>query len=564
MLTSLFLVVAPLHQVHAQEVTCPTNVLMAMSRAAAACVSMGPDQGCYGSGQVITEVRDQYPLPPLTQPGERIALDALSVIRTESEGDTWSTAYLNLHGSFNRALGQRVAIWLIGSTILANNARSIPEAEVIASGNAIIRSQPDQDEPIVAQVAVNTPLIANGYSDDAAWVRVFIPNLAAIGWVSTDSLDFVPFTDLALIDDPEAGYASPFRFMYLISGTDDALCADAPQSGMMIQSANGRESVYFLLNNVILDISGTIFVQASAGGTLDVNVIDGFTSVTTKLAQRESIAAYTLIPPGSRIRVPLDERGLGIESDLQIEPFDAAALAPLPISILPFRVAQIPQALPTEQIAEQIAEQLATRQLENATPAPTLIALPTVDMSCRREMRDAADLFAGPGTFFEVVGRLGDAALVVPEVQATDPDGVIWWQLISGSWVAADNVRETGTCDPVPDVPIAPPSPTNTIGMETCEPDSGPIRVGQQVTFRFTPPGFATMGEAIAAVRVDPGAITVDADRLSISVTDPLQVSRLAVVRTFYGTWTAVTGTHRAIGQRLSYSVVCDFTVPAE
>lgn len=549
----------------AQTDTCSTETALSVARAASACTAAPVGYGCYGGGVVTNELRNNADSAPLSQPGDITPLRDIGILRTEQSGQTLSAALLNMEGSFNRSLGINITMWAYGTTVLANNAPHITEADVVTSAGALVRSRPSEETGvIIAQIPVNTIVTANGYSEDAAWARIFVPNAAAVGWVSAESLVDLPYRELALIDSPESGYTEPFMSLFILTGQDDAACAGAPESGVIIQ-ANGRDNTYFVINNAVVRLRGTILIQTAREQFMDVNVLDGTTHVTTDFALLRDDSrfeeALIPVPPGSRARFTLDTTSLAIPQVPPIEPYDQEMVAAAPILLLPGRAVQVPQALPTEQIATQQA--LAITPFATRIP-PTLVPTPTTDMTCVREMRNSADLYAGPGTFFEVTGRLQAGASAFPELKATDPSGVVWWQLINGSWVQESDTIEVGFCQEIPTAPIAPPPPTNVIVLEACEADNGPVRVGQRVTFRFTPPAFATVGEAIAAVRIDPGRITVNDQPLSVNATEPRTIGMLSVIRTFYAEWVAVSGTHRVVAQRLGYGISCDFTVPNE
>jgi hypothetical protein len=99
---------------------------------------------------------------------------------------------------------------------------------------------------------------------------------------------------------------------------------------------------------------------------------------------------------------------------------------------------------------------------------------------------------------------------------------------------------------------------------------NGPIRAGQWVTLEFLPAPFEGLDAARRAISVDPGRITIDnRDRLYVWASEPILISPYDIpleerryVRVFSAEWGATPGTHRIIGQRLSYILNCDVTVP--
>jgi hypothetical protein len=147
--------------------------------------------------------------------------------------------------------------------------------------------------------------------------------------------------------------------------------------------------------------------------------------------------------------------------------------------------------------------------------------------------------------------------------QVADSGGTAWYQLRTGGWIQAAAVRSSEACGTVPSTEVVQPPRTNTLVMETCDTTNGPIRVGQYVTIEFTDGGWETIGDAQEAPRIDPGRISVNTLRLSVYADPPmLIVQPERYYRRFSAQWRAEAGTWRIQSDRLSYSLICDVTVP--
>ncbi|MEO1289399.1 MAG: hypothetical protein AAFV93_16675, partial [Chloroflexota bacterium] len=103
---------------------------------------------------------------------------------------------------------------------------------------------------------------------------------------------------------------------------------------------------------------------------------------------------------------------------------------------------------------------------------------------------------------------------------------------------------------------------SNTLILETCDTTNGPLRSGQWVTIEFIHGSWRTLGEAQNATTIDRGRITVNQQWLWVDAAPPRQVAEERFYRTFSGSWLAEAGTYRITGGRLTYSVICDVTVP--
>jgi hypothetical protein len=111
------------------------------------------------------------------------------------------------------------------------------------------------------------------------------------------------------------------------SASDDAPCAQAPNSGVVIQTPDGAASVRIRIDEVIIDLNGTAFVTSQADGDMTTNVVDGAAVIT---AQGDSSTAVA----GTQVTVPLqDGAPVGVPSDPQA--YDTTDVQALPTTLLP-------------------------------------------------------------------------------------------------------------------------------------------------------------------------------------------------------------------------------------
>lgn len=170
-----------------------------------------------------------------------------------------------------------------------------------------------------------------------------------------------------------------------------------------------------------------------------------------------------------------------------------------------------------------------------------------------------------------VISPAGDRRAFDSET-TTDTRGAVWWQLENSGWIARADVVERGDCSgkavPIAGRVAAPP--TNTYSLERCESFSGPVRSGQRVTFEFIPPAWDNIGEALAALRTDPGRFIINSNQYYATVSAPFQLGENVdplegrYLRRFALIWTAEPGTYRITGDWLHYEPICDLTVPVE
>ncbi|MCB9457611.1 MAG: hypothetical protein H6671_16620 [Anaerolineaceae bacterium] len=104
--------------------------------------------------------------------------------------------------------------------------------------------------------------------------------------------------DIDLRNATAEGY-SPLQAFYFSSGMGDSQCAEAPESGILIQTPKGQGQIAFRVNNVDIALGSTAFLQAAAGDALYVNLLEGQATVTA-FDEAQTVLA------GEMLSVPLD------------------------------------------------------------------------------------------------------------------------------------------------------------------------------------------------------------------------------------------------------------------
>jgi hypothetical protein len=119
----------------------------------------------------------------------------------------------------------------------------------------------------------------------------------------------------------------PMQAFYFQSGLDDAPCAEAPDSGILIQTPEGVAEVNLLVNEVDIRLGSTAYLQAQPNREMTISVVEGQATVT---AQGTSV----LVPAGTRARVPMDANALASGVPVGPEPYTDGDLAALPLGNL--------------------------------------------------------------------------------------------------------------------------------------------------------------------------------------------------------------------------------------
>ncbi|MCA9911716.1 MAG: hypothetical protein KC496_00140 [Anaerolineae bacterium] len=530
---------------------CPVSVLQAFARAGAACTDVERDQACYGNG-TVSATFDAMSSETFALPGERAGVGLMQqLIVGGEEAAAYSIAQMQLQASIvSTQPGRNLLVLAYGDATLTNLVPVRPTVRVTSTGTLNIRNLPSvSGGELLAELPLRTSVTATGITAEGDWLRVEVPNTSEIGWVSRAVFAATEnFTSLNIVDETTP-FLRPFQVMTIVTGREDAPCEGAPESGVILQAPNNEDTVDLTVNGISLAIAGTVFVQAAPDAEMRLSVLDGYLITRAGTEPQYAVA-------GSQLLIPLDA-GLSLAGAMSpAEPYTLANLTALPINSLNYRV-QIAAPITPEALQAQIAALTA-----EPTPIPETEAQ-TVSQRCIRTAASRVTLYAGPGTFYEVIREVRGGSRIFPVLRLTDSGGTTWWQLSEGHWMLASGGRSEGECTDIPVTDVVQPPSYNVLSLERCEALNGPVRAGQYVEIQFVDGGWETIGEALQAPRIDPGRITVNEQWLWVYASDPVLISSPErYYRTFGAGWIAQPGTYRIVGSRLSYTVICDITVP--
>ncbi|MBN1563459.1 MAG: SH3 domain-containing protein [Anaerolineae bacterium] len=533
----------------AQETdNCPQRVLVALARAGAVCQRIEHEQACYGYGSVAATITPDMPDVTFAAVGDFAPISALRDLRVQSTNSPdWSVVMLQIGADLVDTEQRSITFLLFGDAAITNQVPFTPEIMITSTGTLYVRETPDMDAAIITRLGLRDTAMANGRTEDGQWLRITIPNTSQLAWVSREVLTTQEDINQLDIVDETTPFFRPFQVFTLQSGTNDAPCSGTPESGLLIQTPNTFTEVTLIVNGVTLRIAATAFLQTDESG-LAVHVLDGYAEVRS-----QGSAQY--VPAGAQAHIALDANLVAAGAPDSAVPYPLVRLESLPLNNLSYRFA-LPEPPSQDTIDQLVAAYYA--------PPPTPV--PAEDEAerdrCVRETHRNASLWAGPGMYYEVVRPIAFGTRVYPVYQVTDAENIVWWQLTNNNWIRVDAVTSTGECADVPITDVIRVPPTNTLTLERCDTSNGPIRPGQRVTIEFTPSAFKTYNEAIAGMAFDPGRITVGSQAISVYASNPIKIAEERYIRVFRGTWIAQAGTYRIVGQRLSYILNCDITVP--
>lgn len=100
----------------------------------------------------------------------------------------------------------------------------------------------------------------------------------------------------------ESGSYGDMQAFYFRTGIADAPCSAAPESGILIQTPNSAERITLNINEAVVTLGSTAFLQAVPGDAMRVSILEGTGEVTAG-------GASVAVPAGTQVSVPLDGDG---------------------------------------------------------------------------------------------------------------------------------------------------------------------------------------------------------------------------------------------------------------
>lgn len=523
--------------------TCPTSIFLAMSRANTACSDLDRNFLCYGNGTITVDA--DTALDVFSQQGDVTPIESINTISLTDESPEYSMATMSLQANLlNVQAGRRVTMLMYGDVELTNHVDVLPQVTLIATGLLNIRRTTEADGEIIMELPLRSNLTAIGKAEEEGWFRVLVPDTDELGWVNQALVNIEGDPTQLLIVDETIELQRPFQIMSIATTPDDAPCDGTPNSGVLVQTPNTDSApVDMTINGTDFNILGTMLIHAQPDAEMHVYVLNGQVEV-----------AGELVPSGAMTTVSLDADLEMVDLPSAAAPYTMEALAGVPINNLGYRVNIAPPT--TDDLIQQFILSAQT------TPTPIPDRQQQAMERCRHTLTQNTTAWAGPGTFYEVAWTLDKDSLVRP-VLRSEVEGVTWYLLQQGGWINASLVEANDICGEVPLSEVVEYPIYNTLQMETCESTNGPIRAGQWLTITFNDGGWETLRAAERAPQVDPGRISVDTETYSVWAGQPIQAAPGKYYRTFSTEIEALPGTVRIIGQRLSYILSCDITIPA-
>jgi hypothetical protein len=329
----------------AQKVDCPNIVRNALKVADQFCENTRRNEACYGN--IVLEAESQPGIQELRfkQPGDRVSVNtikSLTLSPMDAANQIWGIALMRIQANLPDTLpGQNVTFLLFGNVEIENavDTNTQPPTVRITTPRAVnIRKSSSKDALVIGSTKAGDVLIADGRSRDGAWLRV--QSNKGIGWIAAGLVQTNDNLQKLAVIDAAPLALNPMQAFYFRTGVADAPCAEAPDSGILIQTPQGAGRVDLRVNEVDITLGSTVYLEAQPNGNMTIDVLEGQATVS---AQGTTVVA----PAGTRVIVPLDAnlRASGIPSPSQ--PYNPGRLSVLPVSVLPDTITIAPPLVAT-------------------------------------------------------------------------------------------------------------------------------------------------------------------------------------------------------------------------
>ncbi len=402
--TLILMTVAPV-MVYGQTDDCPAIVKKALDATDTICSSTARNQACFGNINLNVESQANTAAFTFTKPGDLISVDGIKTMTLsplDTQAGTWGVALMKIQANLLDTLPeQNVTFVLFGDVEIDNAVDQIPTLDVIIKQTANVRQAPSKTAAVVASGKSGTALVADGRSEDTGWLRIHSTDLSLQGWVSAPLVKSDGDLKTLAVISADAPRFSPMQAFYFKSGLNDAPCSAAPDSGILIQAPKGAGNISLTADDVQITLNSTAYIQAQAGGEMTISMIEGQGMVT-------AAGMTTLVPAGTRVRIPLDNALRANGQPISPEPYDDARIAVLPIGLLTDAITTTP-ALTVDAIATAIAE---------IQPLPGKWAQPASRANVTPECGQGATIAMQATTF-----RIAEGPFDLAQMLGTSSDG---------------------------------------------------------------------------------------------------------------------------------------------
>lgn len=181
---------------------------------------------------------------------------------------------------------------------------------------------------IIELQAINTLSLSPMNVDTGEW-GVALLNLQADipDTLPGQNVTFILFGDVS-IQNAASEDQNPMQAFFLRTGIGDSACEEAPDSGVLVQTPEGVESVVFNVNGMDMAVGSTVLLQVGQNDDMVITTLEGTVGLQVD-------AGWAPIIAGTQVRIPLDGTLLPTNLPALPDSYDLDVLSTLPIDLLP-------------------------------------------------------------------------------------------------------------------------------------------------------------------------------------------------------------------------------------
>jgi hypothetical protein len=479
-LVLLALVVGP-SQVLAQEgqttQSCPQIVQNAFRLTNQLCEAAGRNEACYGHVQVNALLASGTDPGAFAQEGDILDLVKLRSLRLspmDFETGSWGVSLMRVQANIpDTQSSTNLTFLAFGDVEITNAAPDAALLRVRAAtryANVNVHQFPFMDALVIGTLSPGQQAIASGRLEDGSWYRIFFSDTGETGWVHRSVIR--SSEDLSQLDVVEgtSAYYRPLQAFYFRSAENDAPCAEAPNSGLLIQTPEGVAEVKLLINEIGIRLGSTAFVQANQDDGFTLNLLEGHAQIEVDGVEQTAF-------PGTQVNVPLDEGGHPQGPPSEPQPYDSNTLQTLPTTDLQ-RPVNVPPALSEDQVDTLMTVEAAQATAE-VSPTPVVAATEDVPGS-NVSMLDEGTVTPTPDGSVTPT-PMSDATQTATDTVAAPPSDT---PTSVPPTLTPSNVPTLPPATAVP-TPTQPMPPTTTVVFQRlrlsalCTPDVASVRMWQ-------------------------------------------------------------------------------------
>lgn len=291
------------------------------------CADLPPASACAGTSgvHVVLETGETF------VPAASMSLTGLLTIATDPyqlTGGEVGVIVLKVPGV---GAGDSLTAVLYGAAILANvpGQPVAPTCSATSIGSVNVRAEPNTEAAILGQLTLDQSAPITARLPDSTWWRILWNGREAWVFAQLAPADCDPAA--MLVYDPVTGEVSgglpipDFQNVRLATDSSAPACDGAPRGGLLLQSDPAGAA--WIVNGLLLDLNGTVLLQAGTHDVLAVQVLAGQASL-------EAGGVTRLAGMSQLLRVPLQDGSL---RSLPGPPLDAVlpSVEDAPLNLLP-------------------------------------------------------------------------------------------------------------------------------------------------------------------------------------------------------------------------------------